>query len=90
MVLKQGPNVTEMKIAREETYLDQLPTNHGVPMNFGGNPYSEKGRQYLRPQPSLVRGSHNTPHLVLQLLSLLSTFQLDQPHLKSICLVFQE
>lgn len=51
-----APNMTEMRIGREEVYLDQLPTNHGVPMNFGGNPYSEKARQYIRPQPSHVRG----------------------------------
>jgi len=57
---ESGPNITEMKIAREETFLDQLPTNHGVPMNFGGNPYTEKSRQYLRPQPSLVRGPQYT------------------------------
>jgi len=49
-------DVTNVQIAREETMLDQLPTNHGVPMNFGGNPFTEKGRQYLRPQPAAVSG----------------------------------
>ena len=84
-----GPNITEMKIAREETYLDQLPTNHGVPMNFGGNPYSEKVANTCDHNLHWFV-AHNTPHLAQLSPSLLSTSQLDQHLLKSICREFQE
>ena len=53
-------DVSMLDIARHEVMLDQLPTNHGVPMAYGGSPFSEKASIFIRPQPANVQGPQYT------------------------------
>jgi len=47
-------NVSGMDIMRPETRLNSLPTVHSVDAVYGGNPYSSKRHDFIRPTPAQV------------------------------------
>ncbi len=47
-------NVSGMDITRPETRLNSLPTVHSVDAVYGGNPFSSKRNDFIRPTPAQV------------------------------------